>query len=234
MLRVSNIDVSYGRLRALTGVTIEVGDKDFVSVIGSNGAGKSTLLRAVSGLTPIGSGSIEYNGQRIDGLSPRHICEMGIVQVPEGRRIFPLMSVKENLQLGAYLPRARRVIKASFEQVYGLFPRLKERESQRAKTLSGGEQQMLAIGRGLMGVPSLMILDEPTMSLSPKLAADILETLKILNAQGITILLVSQEVLHSLEIAKKAYVIENGRITLQGTATEVSASERVRKAYLGL
>jgi branched-chain amino acid transport system ATP-binding protein len=234
MLSVNNITVSYGKLRALDSVSIEVTEGDFVAAIGSNGAGKSTLLRAISGLTPVSGGTITYNGSRLDGLIPKRICEMGIVQIPEGRRVFPLMSVKENLQLGAYLPQARKKITESMEQVFSLFPRLKERRSQSAKTLSGGEQQMLAIGRGLMGRPSLMILDEPTMSLSPKLAADILDTLKVLNERGITILLVSQEVFHSLQLAKSAYVIENGRIALHGPASELRQSEHVRKAYLGL
>ncbi len=234
MLSVNNVTVSYGKLRALDGVSIEVTEGDFVAVIGSNGAGKSTLLRAISGLTAVSGGAITYNGSRLDGLIPRRICGMGIVQIPEGRRVFPLMSVKENLQLGAYLPPARKKIAESMEQVFSLFPRLKERRNQSAKTLSGGEQQMLAIGRGLMGRPSLMILDEPTMSLSPKLAAGILDTLKILNRQGMTILLVSQEVFHSLQLAKTAYVIENGRIELQGPAAELCQSEHVRKAYLGL
>ncbi len=234
MLSVNNITVSYGKLRALDSVSIEVSEGDFVAVIGSNGAGKSTLLRAISGLTPVSGGAITYNGSRLDGLIPRRICEMGIVQIPEGRRVFPLMSVKENLQLGAYLPQARKKITESMEQVFSLFPRLRERQSQSAKTLSGGEQQMLAIGRGLMGRPSLMILDEPTMSLSPKLAADILDTLKALNERGMTILLVSQEVFHSLQLAETAYVIENGRIALHGPAAELCQSEHVRKAYLGL
>lgn len=233
MLSVNNITVSYGKLRALDSVSIEVSEGDFVAVIGSNGAGKSTLLRAISGLTPVSGGAITYNGSRLDGLIPRRICEMGIVQIPEGRRVFPLMSVKENLQLGAYLPQARKKITESMEQVFSLFPRLRERQSQSAKTLSGGEQQMLAIGRGLMGRPSLMILDEPTMSLSPKLAADILDTLKALNERGMTILLVSQEVFHSLQLAETAYVIENGRIALHGPAAELCQSEHVRKAYLG-
>jgi len=211
-----------------------VADGDFVAVIGSNGAGKTTLLRAISGLTAISQGAITYNGSRLDGLIPRLVCEMGIVQIPEGRHIFPLMNVKENLQLGAYLQPARKKIPESLERVFSLFPRLKERQNQSAKTLSGGEQQMLAIGRGLMARPSLMILDEPTMSLSPKLAADILGTLKTLNRQGITILLVSQEVYHSLQLARKTYVIENGRIVLSGTGEELSQSEHVRKAYLGL
>jgi branched-chain amino acid transport system ATP-binding protein len=234
MLSVSNVTVSYGKLRALDNVSVEVTEGEFVAVIGSNGAGKSTLLRAISGLTPVSGGTISYNGLRLDGLIPRHICEMGIVQIPEGRRVFPLMSVKENLQLGAYLPKARKKIVESMEQVFTLFPRLKERLNQSAKTLSGGEQQMLAIGRGLMGNPKLVVLDEPTMSLSPKLAADILDTLKILNGQGMTILLVSQEVFHSLQLAKTAYVIENGRIALSGPAEELCQSEHVRKAYLGL
>jgi branched-chain amino acid transport system ATP-binding protein len=234
MLSVNNITVSYGKLRALQNVTIRVAAQDFVAVIGSNGAGKTTLLRAISGLAGISSGTIEFEGQRLDGLPPRRICELGIVHVPEGRRIFPVMSVMENLQLGAYMTRPRKMIAESLEQVYQLFPVLRERRKQTAKTLSGGEQQMLAIGRGLMARPSLMILDEPTMSLSPKLSADILETLKILNAKGITVLLISQEVLHSLELAKMAYVIENGQIALHGTASDLSASEHVRKAYLGL
>ena len=234
MLSVDSIAVSYGKLLALDNVTLEVADGDFVAVIGSNGAGKTTLLRAISGLTAISQGAITYNGSRLDGLVPRLICEMGIVQIPEGRHIFPLMNVNENLQLGAYLQPARKKIPESLERVFSLFPRLKERQNQSAKTLSGGEQQMLAIGRGLMARPSLMILDEPTMSLSPKLAADILGTLKTLNRQGITILLVSQEVYHSLQLARKTYVIENGRIVLSGTGEELSQSEHVRKAYLGL
>jgi branched-chain amino acid transport system ATP-binding protein len=234
MLSVNKVSVSYGKLQALRDVSIEVEDHDFVAIIGSNGAGKSTLLRAISGLTKIASGSIEFNGQRLDNLSPRHICEMGIIQAPEGRRLFPLMTVKENLQLGAYLARPRKLMAESFERVYALFPILKERQNQSAKTLSGGEQQMLVIGRGLMACPSLLILDEPTMSLSPKLSSDILTTLKHLNGHGITILLVSQEVVQTLELAHRAYVIENGRIRLEGNACELASSEHVRKAYLGL
>jgi branched-chain amino acid transport system ATP-binding protein len=234
MLRVHSISVSYGKLQALRNVGIDVAEHEFVAVIGSNGAGKSTLLRAISGLTRISSGSIELNGERLDDLSPKRICELGIVQVPEGRKIFPLMKVKENLQLGAYLPRPRKLVRESFDQVYGLFPVLKEREDQLAKTLSGGEQQMLAIGRGLMSRPLLLILDEPTMSLSPRLAAEILIKLKQLNEQGMTILLVSQEVIHSLQLARRAYVLENGRVALQGTGAELSQSEHIRKAYLGM
>jgi len=234
MLRVNSISVSYGKLQAIRDVRIEVVEGDFVVVIGCNGAGKTTLLRAISGLTRISSGSIEFNGERLDILSPRLICELGIIQVPEGRKIFPLMKVKENLQLGAYLPRPRKCIQESFSKVYELFPVLKEREGQLAKTLSGGEQQMLAIGRGLMSRPSLLILDEPTLGLSPKIATEMLNTLKQLNELGIPILLVSQEVIQSLKLARRAYVLENGRIVLQGTGEELSKKEHVRKAYLGL
>jgi branched-chain amino acid transport system ATP-binding protein len=234
MLKVNSISVSYGKLQAIRDIRIEVAENDFVAVIGSNGAGKTTLLRAISGLTRISSGSIEFKGERLDGLLPRRICEMGIVQVPEGRKIFPFMKVRENLQLGAYLPRPRKLIRDSLSRVYQLFPVLKERQNQPAKNLSGGEQQMLAIGRGLMSRPLLLILDEPTLGLSPKLAAEMLMSLKQLNERGITILLVSQEVIQSLQLAQRAYVLENGRVVLEGTGNELSRNEHIRKAYLGL
>jgi len=234
MLRVNSISVSYGKLQAIRDIRIRVGENDFVSVIGSNGAGKPTLLRAISGLTKVSAGSIEFNGERLDGLLPRRICEMGIIQVPEGRKIFPFMKVKENLLLGAYLPRPRKLTQDSLRQVYQLFPVLKERQDQQAKTLSGGEQQMLAIGRGLMSRPLLLILDEPTLGLSPKLAAEMLTSLKQLNEQGITILLVSQEVIQSLQLAQRAYVLENGRVALEGTGNDLSQNEHIRKAYLGM
>ncbi|MEM3448254.1 MAG: ABC transporter ATP-binding protein [Nitrososphaerota archaeon] len=233
MLNVYNIYASYGRMKALTGVSLEVSEGEFVAVIGPNGAGKSTLLKAISGLINIEAGSIHYRDVRIDGLTPWQICDMGIIHVPEGRKIFPNMTVKENLELGAYSARARRLIKTSFDEVYSLFPRLKERERQLAKTLSGGEQQMLAIGRGIMGRPSLMMLDEPTMSLSPKLASQIFETLKIINNRGVTILLVSQEVFHALSFANRAYVVENGHILVHGPAEVILKSEYVKEAYLG-
>jgi branched-chain amino acid transport system ATP-binding protein len=234
MLKVNSISVSYGKLQAIRDIRIEVAENDFVSVIGSNGAGKTTLLRAISGLTRISAGSIEFRGERLDGLVPRRICEKGIIQVPEGRKIFPFMKVKENLLLGAYLPRPRKLIQDSLSQVYQLFPVLKERQSQLTKTLSGGEQQMVAIGRGLMSRPLLLILDEPTLGLSPKLSADMLMSLKHLKEQGITILLVSQEVIQSLQLAQRAYVLENGRVVLQGTGSELSQNEHIRKAYLGM
>jgi branched-chain amino acid transport system ATP-binding protein len=234
MLSVNSINVSYGKLQAIRDVWIEVAEHELVSVIGSNGAGKTTLLRAISGLTRISSGSIEFKGERLDGLPPRRICGMGIIQIPEGRKIFPLMKVRENLQLGAYLPQPRKLIQDSFQQVYQLFPILKERQSQLARTLSGGEQQMLAIGRGLMSRPLLLILDEPTLGLSPKLATEMLVSLKQLNEQGITILLVSQEVIQSLHLARRAYVLENGQVVLQGTGDDLSKNDHVRKAYLGM
>jgi len=185
MLRVNSISVSYGKLQAIRDIRIEVAENDFVAVIGSNGAGKTTLLRAISGLTRISSGSIEFKGERLDGLPPIQICGVGIIQVPEGRKIFPLMKVQENLQLGAYLSRPRKLIQDSFSQVYQLFPVLKERQNQLAKTLLGGEQQMLAIGRGLMSRPLLLILDEPTLGLSPKLAAEMLMSLNNLMSRGL-------------------------------------------------
>jgi len=234
MLKVNSISVSYGKLQAIRDIRIEVAEIDFVSVIGSNGAGKTTLLRAISGLTRISSGSIDFKGENLDGLPPRVICELGIIQVPEGRKIFPFMKVRENLLLGAYLPRPRKLIQDSLSQVYQLFPVLKERQNQLAKSLSGGEQQMLAIGRGLMSRPLLLILDEPTLGLSPKLAAEMLMTLKQLNEQGITILLVSQEVIQSLKLSHRAYVLENGRVVLEGTGNELSQNEHIRKAYLGM
>jgi len=234
MLKVNSISVSYGKLQAIRDIRIEVAENDFVAVIGSNGAGKTTLLRAISGLTKILSGSIEFKGERLDGLLPRRICEMGIIQVPEGRKIFPFMKVRENLQLGAYLPRPRKLIQDSLSQVYQLFPVLKERQNQLAKNLSGGEQQMVAIGRGLMSRPLLMILDEPTLGLSPKLAAEMLMSLKQLKERGITILLVSQEVVQSLQLSHRAYVLENGRVVLEGNGNELSQNEHIRKAYLGM
>ena len=234
MLKVNSISVFYGKLQAIRDIRIEVAENDFVAVIGSNGAGKTTLLRAISGLTKISSGSIEFKGERLDGLLPRRICEMGIIQVPEGRKIFPFMKVKENLLLGAYLPRPRKLVQDSLSQVYQLFPVLKERQNQLTKTLSGGEQQMVAIGRGLMSRPLLLILDEPTLGLSPKLAAEMLMSLKQLNERGITILLVSQEVVQSLQLSHRAYVLENGRVVLEGTGNELSQNEHIRKAYLGM
>jgi branched-chain amino acid transport system ATP-binding protein len=234
MLRVNSISVSYGKLQAIRDIKIAINKHDFVAVIGSNGAGKTTLLRAISGLTKISSGSIEFEGERLDRLPPRQICEMGLIHIPERRRLFPMMKVSENLELGAYLSKPRKMVAESLAQVYELFPVLEERRNHLTKTLSGGEQQMLAVGRGLMSRPQLLMLDEPTLGLSPKLASQILMSLKQLNEQGITILLVSQEVMQCLQLAHRAYVIENGQIVLQGTGAELAQNANVKKSYLGI
>ena len=234
MLKVNKVNVFHGRLQAIWDVSLEVGDREFVTVIGPNGAGKTTLLMTISGVIKPSSGSIEFQGERLDGLPSHRICQKGIIQVPQGRKIFPFMKVRENLETGAYLSEPRKSVKSSMERVYHLFPILKERQNQLAGTLSGGEQQMLALGRGLMSRPKLLILDEPTLGLSPKLATDMLGTLKLLNEQGVTILLVSQEVLRSLEITQRAYVLENGRVVLEGTGEKLLANEDIRRSYLGL
>lgn len=234
MLKVDKISVFYGGLQALWDVSIEVMERQFVTVIGSNGAGKTTLLKTISGIVKPTSGSIAFANQKFDGLAPHKICEMGVVHIPEGRRIFPLMKVSENLEMGAYLPAARKYSEDSLERVYHLFPVLKERRNQLAGTLSGGEQQMLALGRGLMSRPRLLMLDEPTLGLAPKLAMEMLGSLKSLNEQGITILLVSQEVLQCLRLAQKGYVLENGRVALEGICENLLKDEAIRKSYLGL
>jgi len=234
MLKVDEVNVSYGGLQALWDVSVTISEHEFVTIIGSNGAGKTTLLKAISGIIKPSSGSIDFRGERLDGLAPHKICEMGIIHIPEGRKIFPLMKVSENLEMGAYVPEARKHARDSIERVYHLFPVLKERQNQLAGTLSGGEQQMLALGRGLMSQPKLLMLDEPSLGLSPKLAAEMLGTLKLLNEQGITLLLVSQEVLQSLRLAQRAYVLENGRVALEGSGEKLLQDEAIRKSYLGL
>ena len=234
MLKVSNISVLYGEIHAIWDASIEVDEGEIISIIGSNGAGKTTLLKAISGLVKPSSGSIEFRGEKLNGLSPHKICERGVVQVPEGRKIFPLMKVSENLEMGAYLLGPRKEVASSLNMVYRVFPILKERQDQVAGTLSGGEQQMLAMARGLMTKPELLMLDEPTLGLAPKAAAHILETLGQLHQEGITILLVSQEAIKSLEMAQRAYVLENGRISLEGTGDELLRNEDVKKSYLGL
>jgi branched-chain amino acid transport system ATP-binding protein len=234
MLKVDKINVSYGELQVLWDVSIEINKHEFVTILGSNGAGKTTLLKAISGIVKFSTGLIEFQGEKLNGLPPHKICEKGIIQIPEGRKIFPLMKVREHLEIGAYLPGPRKQIANSLEQVYQLFPILKERQNQLAGTLSGGEQQQLAIARGLMGQPKLLMLDEPTLGLSPKLITEVLGTLKRLNEQGLTILLVSQEVFQSLQLTQRAYVLENGKIVLKGTGEELLQNEDIKKSYLGL
>lgn len=233
MLEVERINFAYGVQQALWSVSLRVSEGEFVALVGSNGAGKTTLMRIISGLLTPSSGQVQFGGRSLVALPTHRICEMGVIHIPEGRKLFPQMTVRENLEIGAYSPALRRG-RESVERVFRLFPILKEREKQDAGTLSGGEQQMLAIGRGLMSSPKLLILDEPTLGLAPKLAASLLDTLTTLNDEGITILLVSQEVTHALQLAQRAYVLENGRNVLEGTGTALLQDAQIRTAYLGL
>jgi len=234
MLEINNINTFYGQIQALWDVCLKIDEGEIVALIGANGAGKSTLLYTISGIIHPTSGSITFLDQRIDGLSSHSIVELGISHIPEGRRLFTDMSVRENLEMGAYSSRAWKQKQETLEQVYELFPILKERAGQLARTLSGGEQQMVAMGRGLMSKPKLCIIDEPSNGLAPKLVAEVFQKIKSLREQGITILLIEQNVRHTLEIADRACVLENGRITLEGSCDDLLKSDHVRKAYLGL
>jgi len=234
VLNLGEINTYYEDIQALFNVSLEVKEGDIVAIVGSNGAGKSTLLNTISGVVPCASGSIEFQGKRIEKLSPHDIVEMGLVQIPEGRRIFPRMTVLENLDLGAFTRHARAERDGNVETVFNLFPRLMERKRQIAGTLSGGEQQMLAIARALMSVPRLLMFDEPSLGLAPKMIASVFEIAKEINRRGITVCLVEQNVFHSLSIAKKGYVLENGRIALSGNGKELLGNDHVKQAYLGL
>lgn len=234
MLEIEGLVVRYQELRALLGVSIKVEQGDLVALIGSNGAGKTTLLNTISGLTAADAGSISWEGSPTKGLSPDEICGLGIVQVPEGRKLFAHMSVDENLEMGAYLRAARSKAGANLRLVFDLFPRLAERKKQRAGSLSGGEQQMLAMGRALMACPKLLMLDEPSLGLAPIVAREIFRIVEDLNRAGMTVLLVSQEILQTLSIAKRAYLLENGRITLSGAGDVLLSDSRVKESYLGL
>lgn len=233
MLKIDNIHVYYGAIHALKGVSLEVHKGEIVTLIGANGAGKSTTLRTVSGLLAPKNGSISFLGENIAGMPAHEIVKHGISQVPEGRRIFAEMSVQENLEMGAFTRKDKAGVEKDFEIVYNRFPRLKERRKQQAGTLSGGEQQMLAMGRALMSRPKLLLLDEPSMGLAPLLIKEIFSIIEDINREGTTVLLVEQNANMALSIAHRAYVMETGRITLQGAAKELAASEDVRKAYLG-
>ena len=233
MLKVENINVYYGAIHALKGISVEVKQGEIVTLIGANGAGKSTILRTISGLLRAKTGDVVFEGNPIASMPAEDIVRKGISQVPEGRRIFANMTVEENLELGAYIRSDKSGIRKDIDKVFERFSRLGERRSQIAGTLSGGEQQMLAIGRGLMSQPRLMLLDEPSMGLAPLLVKEIFSIIKEINASGTTILLVEQNAHMALSIAHHAYVLETGRITLSGTAKELSESEAVRKAYLG-
>ena len=234
MLRVENLDVFYGDVQALSGVSLEVEEGAIVAIVGANGAGKTTLIRALAGMQQRLRGRIVFRGADIAGWPSHRVCNLGIGQVAEGRQIFPSLTVAENLDIGAMLPRARAARDKNRARVRALFPVLAERARQAAGTLSGGEQQMLAIGRCLMGAPELIMFDEPSLGLAPTIIHDVLDTIRELNRDGITCLLVEQNVAQSLKLASRAYVLENGRVTLSGSGAELLADDRVRSAYLGL
>ena len=234
MLTVRDLDAGYGSLQALWGITLDVKAGEIVAVIGANGAGKTTLLRSITGLLSPSRGEVLFEDEVISRLLPNRIVGRGIALVPEGRKIFPYMTVQENLEMGAYLPQARANFAARMDEVTGLFPRLRERSSQLAGTLSGGEQQMLAIGRALMSRPRVLLLDEPSLGLAPLLVKEIFRIVQAINRQGTTILLVEQNVRHALEIAGRGYVLETGRLVLTGGGRELLGNPHVRKAYLGL
>lgn len=234
MLRVENIDVAYGDVQVLHGMSLAVEEGEIVALVGANAAGKTTTINTISGIIRPIVGAITFRGQRIDHLNPYDVVALGLVQVPEGRRLFPYMTVLENLELGAYSREARRQRAKSLEMALGLLPILKERQGQLAGSLSGGEQQMLAIGRGLMALPRLLMLDEPSLGLAPMLVKQILETVRDVNARGMTVLLVEQNVQHSLRLAHRGYVLENGRIVLEGQGSELLGNPHLKKAYLGM
>ena len=233
MLKIENLHVNYGGIQALRGISLEVPDGKIVTLIGANGAGKSTTLRTITGLVKAASGSITWNGEELLGKPIDKIVTTGIALSPEGRRVFPDMTVLENLKIGAYLRKDKAEIEKDIQWVYSLFPRLEERSWQLAGTLSGGEQQMLAVGRALMSRPKLMMLDEPSLGLAPLVVQDIFSIIREINRQGVTVLLVEQNANMALKIADQAYVLETGNITLSGTGAELAKSDEVRKAYLG-
>jgi branched-chain amino acid transport system ATP-binding protein len=233
LLTINNVETYYGNIRALKGVSLTVPEGSTVTLLGANGAGKSTTLKTISGLVPAASGTIEFMHQRIDRLAPDRIVRLGISHVPEGREVFKELTVAENLKMGAYTRRDKREIAASYESVYTLYPVLKERRLQLAGTLSGGEQQMLAIGRALMGRPKLLLLDEPSLGLAPKLVEEIFSVIQRINREGVTVLLVEQNANKALGIAEYGYVLETGRIALEDEAARLLQNDHVRRSYLG-
>jgi len=234
MLELKNVDTFYGNVQALWDISLRIDKAEIVALVGANGAGKSTLLKTISGVVHPASGSVEFLGKRINDLQPNSIVELGLSHIPEGRKLFTEMTVHENLEMGAYPSYAWKIKKETSEQIYQAFPILKERARQLARTLSGGEQQMLAMGRGLMSKPKLCMFDEPSYGLAPRVLSEVFQVIKSLREQGITILLVEQNVPRTLEIADRAYILENGRITMEGECCNLLKNDYVRKAYLGL
>lgn len=234
MLRIKNIDVFYGDIQVLREVSLEIKQGEIISLVGSNASGKSTTINTISGINQCRQGSIEFKGELISNKPPNKIVDMGLIQVPEGRKLFPEMTVLENLELGAYTPRARKDRKETMEMVFGILPKLKERETQLAGSLSGGEQQMCAIGRGLMAKPDLLMLDEPSLGLSPVMVQNVFKIILDIKKQGITVLLVEQNVKHSLKVSDRGYVLETGKLVMEGTGEDLLNDEYLKKAYLGI
>jgi branched-chain amino acid transport system ATP-binding protein len=234
LLKVEKINVFYGDVQAVFDVSLEVKEGEIVALVGANAAGKSTTLNAISGLLPIQSGKVTFLGEEITNLPPHKIVERQLVQIPEGRRLFSHLTVLENLELGAYTPIARKNVKENLEKVFELFPILNERQSQLAHSFSGGQQQMLAIGRALMSMPKLLILDEPSLGLAPKIVMQVFDIVSKIREQGTTVLLVEQNVKQSLQLADRAYVLENGRLVMEGSAAELIDNPHLKKAYLGI
>jgi branched-chain amino acid transport system ATP-binding protein len=233
-LEISNINTFYGQIQALWGVTANIKEAEIVALIGANGAGKSTLLNTISGIIRPVSGSITFMGKKVSGIPAHQIVEMGLAHIPEGGRAFPEMSVLENLEMGAYPERAWKYKSETLKYVFRLFPRLKERENQLARTLSGGEKQMLAMGRGLMSKPKMVMLDEPSYGLAPIIVLEVFRIIKTLRDNGITVLIIEQNVKRTLEIADRAYILENGKITLEGPSIKMMENDHVRQAFLGI
>lgn len=234
LLEVTTLGVSYGDMIALHDVSVAVEEGEAVTVLGANAAGKTTLLRAVSGLVPAREGTILFDGEPMNGVPAHERVERGLVQVPEGRLVFPFLSVEDNLTLGAFTKRARAGLKSSLDRVYAMFPRLPERRAQMAGSLSGGEQQMLALGRGLMALPRLLMLDEPSLGLAPVLVQEVMDRVARIRSEGVTVLIVEQNVKQTLKFVDRGYVLENGWIALAGSAADLGASDEVRRAYLGM
>jgi branched-chain amino acid transport system ATP-binding protein len=234
MLELKNIDAGYGEIQIVTDVSMHIDDNEIVALVGANGAGKSTIIKTISGMLPASSGSIVFEGQHIQNMPVHKIITHGLALVPEGRRLFPYMTVQENLEIGAYIENDHKKVKENMEWVFGLFPILKERRTQLAGTFSGGEQQMLTIGRALMSKPKFLMMDEPSLGLAPVIVDEVFRIVEVLHNEDVTILLVEQNVRKSLEIAQRAYVLEHGRIVMSGNTADLLGNENIRRAYLGL